>query len=141
MHRRTRRHNNRTDRFLSAVTYDTYRTGVYEENVNNDVAAVLDSPEYAELSLIDITVEYTDPVPFRQPERVVVRIAHPVGTDPPPIGDEIQSRESVRADSAIQLPTGPLIKSQRAEVIVYYTEKDDSSELGSERRIHPGVYN
>lgn len=109
--------------FLGAVTYDTYRTGVYEEDVNNDVAAVLDSPEYAELSLIDITVEYTDPVPFRQPDRVVIRIAHPVGTDPPPIGDEIQSRESVHGDSALQLPTGPLIESQRAEVVVYYTEK------------------
>ncbi len=25
--------------------------------------------------------------------------------------------------SAIQLPTGPLIESQRAEVVVYYVEK------------------
>ncbi|NUB92385.1 TIGR00341 family protein [Haloterrigena sp. SYSU A121-1] len=106
--------------FLGAVTYDTYRTGVYEENVNEDVTAVLDSPEYAELTLIDVTVEYTDPVPLRQPERVVVRVGYPVGTEPPRISDEIESRGSVTAESAFHLPTGPLVDSHRAEVVVYY---------------------
>ena len=109
--------------FLGAVTYDTYRTGVYEENVNEDVAAVVDSPEYAELSLIDVTVEYTDPVPPRQPERVVVRVGYPVGTEPSRISDEIRSRGSVRAESAFHLPTGPLVDSHRAEVVVYYVPK------------------
>ncbi|GAB3665434.1 TIGR00341 family protein [Halopiger thermotolerans] len=106
--------------FLGVVTYDTYRTGVYEEEINEDVTAVLASPEYAELSLIDVTVEYGDPVPIRQPERIVVRVAYPIGTDPPEIGDEIRSRESVVAESAIRLPTGPLIDAHRAEVVVYY---------------------
>ena len=109
--------------FLVGVTYDTYRTGAYEADVTDDVAAVLDSPEYAELTLVDVTVEYDDPVPIRQPERVVVRVGYPVGTDPPRIGDELRSKESVRAESAIQLPTGSLAESQRAEVVVYYDER------------------
>ncbi|UTF55004.1 TIGR00341 family protein [Natronosalvus rutilus] len=107
---------------LGGVTYDTYRTGTYEEDVTNDVAAVLDSPEYADLTLIDVTIEYTDPVPPRQPERIVVTVGYPVGTDPPQIAEELQSRESIHAESAIRLPTGPLVESQRTEVVVYYTE-------------------
>ncbi|QSX00401.1 TIGR00341 family protein [Haloterrigena alkaliphila] len=109
--------------FLGVVTYDTYRTGMYEEEVNGDVTDIVESPQHDELSLIDVTVEYDDPVPIRQPERVIVRVSHPVGTDPPRIGDEIRSRESVRAESAIRLPSGPLVESQRAEVVVYYVER------------------
>ncbi|MCU4740752.1 TIGR00341 family protein [Natronoglomus mannanivorans] len=110
--------------FLGTVTYDTYRTGMYEEEVNDDVAAVLDSEEYDELTLVDVTVEYADPTPLRQPERVVVTVGYPVGTDPPPVAAEIQPRESVYAESAIHLPTGPLVESQRAEVVVHYTERE-----------------
>ncbi|WP_049926918.1 TIGR00341 family protein [Halopiger goleimassiliensis] len=109
--------------FLGGVTYDTYRTGAYEEGVNDDVAAVIESPDHSELELTDVAVEYDDPVPIRQPERVVVRVSHPVGTDPPRIGDEIRPRESLRVESAIPLPSGPLVESQRAEVVVYYTER------------------
>ncbi|MFC7215792.1 TIGR00341 family protein [Saliphagus sp. GCM10025334] len=108
---------------LGGVTYDTYRTGMYEEDVTNDVAAVLDSPEYADLTLIDVTIEYTDPVPPRQPERVVVTVGYPVGTDPPQVAETLQSRESIHTESAIRLPTGSLVESQRTEVVVYYREK------------------
>ncbi|TYL36697.1 TIGR00341 family protein [Natronococcus pandeyae] len=111
--------------FLGVVSYDTYRTGTYEEEVNAEVAAVLESPEYTELEVIDVEVEYTDPVPLRQPDRVVVTVGHPVGTDPPLVGDELQQREGVHAESAIHLPTGPLIDSQRAEVVVHYTEIEE----------------
>ncbi|SFB72243.1 TIGR00341 family protein [Halobiforma haloterrestris] len=110
--------------FLGAVSYDTYRTGAYEERVNEDVASVLESAEYEGLELVDVRVEYTDPVPFRQPDRVVVTVSHPVGTDPPAIADALQQRESVRAASALHLPTGPLVDSERADVVVRYSEQD-----------------
>ncbi|WP_276252561.1 TIGR00341 family protein [Halomontanus rarus] len=110
--------------FLGGVTYDTYRTGSYEEGVNADVAAVLESPAYAELTLIDVTIEYTDPVPLRQPERIVVTVGYPVGTDPPPVAEELQPRESVRVESAIHLPSGPLLESHRPEVVVRYIEQE-----------------
>ncbi|APW96363.1 TIGR00341 family protein [Halobiforma lacisalsi AJ5] len=110
--------------FLGAVSYDTYRTGAYEERVNEDVASVLELDEYDGLELVDVRVEYTDPVPFRQPDRVVVTVSHPVGTDPPAIADALQQRESVRAGSALHLPTGPLIDSKRADVVVQYSERD-----------------
>jgi hypothetical protein len=106
------------------VTYDTYRTGVYEEEVNADIAAVLDSPAYAELTLMDVRIEYTDPVPLRQPERVVVSVGYPVGTEPPPLAADLQPRDSLYAESAIQLPTGPLIEANRAEIVVQYTPLD-----------------
>ncbi|WP_312908029.1 TIGR00341 family protein [Natronosalvus caseinilyticus] len=108
---------------LGGVTYDTYRTGMYEEDVTSDVAAVLDSPEYADLTLIDVTIEYTDPVPPRQPERVVVTVGYPVGTDPPQVAEALQSRESIHTESAIRLPTGSLVEPQRPEVVVYYREE------------------
>jgi len=110
--------------FLGAVTYDTYRTGAYEEEIHQDVAAVLDSPEYDELSLIDVSIEYSDPVPPRQPDRVVVTVGYPIGTDPPPVADAIRRRGSLHAESAIPLPTGPLVESQRAELVVRYTPQE-----------------
>ena len=110
--------------FLGVVSYDTYRTGTYEEAVNDDVVAVLESPEYDELTLTDVTVEYADPVPLQQPERVVVTVGHPVGTDPPQVGDDLETRESLRAESAISLPTGPLVESHRPEVVVRYVETE-----------------
>lgn len=42
--------------FLGAVTYDTYRTGRYEETVTDEIDAVLASPATAERTLIDVTV-------------------------------------------------------------------------------------
>lgn len=110
--------------FLGAVTYDTYRTGVYEQRVEEDITAVLNSTEYADITLMDVTVEYTDPVPLRQPERVVVTVGYPVGTEPPPLARVLQSRDSVYAESAIPLPTGPLIEANRANVVVRYTPQD-----------------
>ena len=110
--------------FLGAVSYDTYRTGMYQEQVNDDVTAVLESPEYDQLELVDVTVEYTDPAPVRQPDHVVVTVGHPVGTDPPPVAETLQQRESVRTGPAIHLPTGPLIEFERADVVVRYSEQD-----------------
>ncbi len=109
---------------LGAVTYDTYRTGAYEEGLNRDIAAVLDSPEYDELTLIDTSIEYSNPVPPRQPDRVVVTVGYPIGTDPPPLADAIRQRGTLRAEADIPLPTGPLVDSQRAEVVVRYTPQD-----------------
>ncbi|WP_238709490.1 hypothetical protein [Natronorubrum halophilum] len=54
---------------------------------------------------------------------VVVAVGYPVETDPPQFAHEIQGRESVHAKSAIHLPTGALVESHRAEVIVSYTER------------------
>ena len=71
-----------------------------------------------------MTIEYTNPVLLRQPERVVVPVGYPIGTDPPSIGEELQHRESVHTESVIHLPTGPLIESKRAKVVVYYNEKE-----------------
>lgn len=64
--------------------------------------------------LIDVTVEYTDPVSPRQPERIVVTVGHPLGTEPSPLAEAIQQRESVYVESTITLPTGPLIAPGRS---------------------------
>ena len=65
--------------FLGGVTYDTSRTGAYEEAVHAGIDDVLESPQYADLTLIDVEVEYTDPVPLRQPERISSGSAIPSG--------------------------------------------------------------
>jgi len=106
--------------FLGVVTYDTYRTGAYEETVTDDVTAVVASPAYDDLTLVDVQVEYTGPVPPRQPDRVVVRVGYPVGTEPPRVDRELSSLDSLRTESSVHLPTGPFVDPARADVVVYY---------------------
>lgn len=110
--------------FLGVVTYDTYRIGSYEAEVNADIEDVLDSPSYADLTLIDVQIEYADPVPPQQPERVIVTIGHPIGDDPPRIATLLEARDSMQADSALHLPGGPLVEASRAQVEVRYVELD-----------------
>ncbi|NIC00135.1 TIGR00341 family protein [Halobacterium sp. R2-5] len=110
---------------LGAVTYDTHRVGSYEEDVTEEVRAALDSPEYADLTLMSVTVEYTNPVPPRQPERVVVTVGYPVETDPPRLAETLRQRDIGRIGAAIHLPGGPLIDSERAEVVVVYNERSE----------------
>ena len=69
--------------FLGGVTYYSYRAATIEQDVRSDVETVLDRPEYGELNLIDVTVEYEDPVLRRNPDRVVVTIGRPPGTEHP----------------------------------------------------------
>ena len=110
--------------FLGGVTFDTYRTGAYEEEVQADITDVVQSHQYAELTLIDVEVQYTDPVPLRQPERIVVTVGYPVGTDPPPVVDALEALDSVEAESALHLPSGPLVEARTPEVIVDYTPRE-----------------
>lgn len=85
---------------------------------------MIESPQYADLTLVDVKVEYTDPVPLRQPERILVTVAYPAGTEPPPVVGAIQALDSVAADSAFHLPTGPLVESRTPDVVVDYTARD-----------------
>ncbi|QLD91093.1 TIGR00341 family protein [Natronomonas salina] len=111
--------------FLGGVTYDTYRTGAYEEDVHDDITEVVESPQYADLTLVDVEVEYSDPIPPRQPERIVVTVAYPIGTDPPPVVDALEALDSVRAESALHLPTGPLVEARTPDVVVDYTPRGE----------------
>jgi len=110
---------------LGAVTYDTHRVGSYEQEVGEEVRSVLESPEYVGLTLMDVTVEYTDPVPPRQPDRVVVTVGYPLGSDPPRIAEDLRRQDIGRIEAAIHLPTGPVVDAQRAEVVVVYNERSE----------------
>ena len=69
-------------------------------------------------------MEYGDPVPPCQPNRIVVEVGYPVGTDPPRITEEIQRQESVTTEPVLGLPTGPLVESRRGGIVVRYAPED-----------------
>jgi uncharacterized hydrophobic protein (TIGR00341 family) len=58
--------------FLGVVTYDSYRTASFEQEVRGDIDALLDQPRYGQLTLLDVRFRYDDPVPPRQPTRVTI---------------------------------------------------------------------
>ncbi|EMA46259.1 TIGR00341 family protein [Halococcus saccharolyticus] len=63
--------------FLGVVTYDSYRTATFEQEVRGDVEELLDQPEYEQLTLLNVQFGYDDPVPPREPTNVTVVVGQP----------------------------------------------------------------
>ena len=78
--------------FLGVVTYDSYRTATYEEQVRGEVNGLLGQQQYADLVLVDIQYTYDDPIPPRQPTRVTVTLSRPTGSEDPNFAKPLQRR-------------------------------------------------
>jgi uncharacterized hydrophobic protein (TIGR00341 family) len=63
--------------FLGVVTYDSYRTATFEQEVRGEVAELLDQPEHDQFDLLEVRFGYDDPVPPRQPTNVTVVVGQP----------------------------------------------------------------
>lgn len=75
--------------FLGGATLTSYQASVVENEVRADVVGVLDRPAYAEVSLVELTVEQGG-LPFApRPERVVVTVGHPPGESYPQLVDAL----------------------------------------------------
>lgn len=111
--------------FLGTVSYDSYRTATYEEDLQNDVPPVINNSTGANVEFRGMAVQYDDPVPFQQPQTIVVNVSVSPGTEPPNLADRIERRADTRIRSAFDIPfIGPLIEANRADVEVRYTLRD-----------------
>ncbi|MFB6104229.1 MAG: TIGR00341 family protein [Halobacteriaceae archaeon] len=68
--------------FLGGVTYTSFQQASFEQTVSDTVHETV--ADYPNLKVVNIQVMYGDEFLVRQPNRVVVTLDYPIGTDPPP---------------------------------------------------------
>ena len=93
--------------FLGGVTYDSYTTATTAEDIRADAAGVVaaaDADVGYDLELLDVRVEYSNTVLFRQPRAVVVT----VGVPP----DETLSGLAARMDARVDAAAGRDVHTQ-----------------------------
>lgn len=89
--------------FLGGVTYTSYQSSVTEEAIRGEVDAVLASPEYDQLTRIEVTVVTDDRPIFYEPERVVVTVGLPPGETAPGLADALDERIQRHSDTRLEL--------------------------------------
>ncbi|MFC7009208.1 DUF389 domain-containing protein [Halalkalicoccus salilacus] len=111
--------------FLGLVSYDAYRTSQFEQDLRSDIPAAVDASTSEDVELIDIEVQYDDPVPFQQPQRIVVTVSVPPGEEPLFLADTIKQRTDTRIRSSFHVPGfGPILESTQAEINVRYVLRE-----------------
>jgi len=93
--------------FLGGVTYDSYTTATTAEDIRADAAGVVaaaDADVRYDLELLDVRVEHSNTVLFRQPRAVVVT----VGVPP----DETLSGLAARIDARVDATAGRDVHTQ-----------------------------
>ncbi|WP_435183122.1 TIGR00341 family protein [Halobellus sp. EA9] len=83
---------------LGAFTYSAYRTADFEEEATAAIKAELPP----EATLLDMEVVY-EGFPLQTPQRIVVTVGYPPGTDPPAVASAIRDRVATLAPD----PIGP----------------------------------
>src|SRR5699024_10586925 len=108
--------------FLGVVTYDSYRTASFEQEVRGDVDALLEQPSHDQLTLLDVRFRYDDPVPPRQPTRVTVVAGRPAAGSNPTLARPLERRiDEALGDLALPEPLG---SPNDVEVRVRYVEME-----------------
>ncbi len=69
--------------FLGAVTFSSYQAASFEQDVREDVSTVLASPEYSELSVVELTLRTEQRFFKTEPTRVVITVGRPPGAQYP----------------------------------------------------------
>jgi uncharacterized hydrophobic protein (TIGR00341 family) len=106
--------------FLGVVTYDSYRTATFEQEVRGDVEGLLDQPEYEQLSLQEVRFEYDDPVPPREPTAVTVVVGQPPDAESATLAAPVDRRID-DALGTLDVP-GPIVDPGPVDVQVRYVE-------------------
>ena len=84
--------------FLGGVTYTTIQTATFHEDAEQEINAVLDSPQYAEAELLNVEFRDGGHLPFDRSDRVVVTVGHPPGQQYPQLAERLSRR--VNGDNA-----------------------------------------
>jgi len=106
--------------FLGVVTYDSYRTATFEQEVRGDVEGLLNQPEYEQLSLQEVRFEYDDPVPPREPTAVTVVVGQPPDAESATLAAPVDRRID-DALGTLDVP-GPIVDPGPVDVQVRYVE-------------------
>ncbi|MFB6303037.1 MAG: TIGR00341 family protein [Haloferacaceae archaeon] len=96
--------------FLVGVTYTATRTATFEERTR--AAVVEEVAGHEDLRLLSVEVVYEEGLDIadierlvlRRPERVVVRVGHPPGTDLPPLAADLERRIGTVAVETLGVP-------------------------------------
>lgn len=79
--------------FLGGVTYASYQHGVFEQTTRTQVQDAFSGGQYADLTLVDLSVTYDHSIsPLTAPESVVVTVGRPDGTSYPGLADALKKR-------------------------------------------------
>lgn len=81
--------------FLGGVTYDTYQSAIFEQDVRQVVESTLEEPPYAErVTLLDLEVQSTRGLLTTDAQSVIVTVGHPPGATFPALREELATRLS-----------------------------------------------
>lgn len=107
--------------FLGSVTYASYQRATFEDEAREAVSTLIDAEPT--LTLVSVRVEHGVGFPFRTPERVIVTIGYPPGTDPPSMVDRIYSRVAAIDEG----PFGLGFVDDDLQVELHYTQVETRS--------------
>jgi uncharacterized hydrophobic protein (TIGR00341 family) len=114
--------------FLGSVTYASYQRATFEDEARQSVSDLVDAEPT--LSLVAFEVEHGVGFPFRSPERVIVTIGYPPGTDPPSMVDRIFGRVAAIDDGPFGLGF-----DDGLQVEVHYTAMESTGSEATNSRL------
>jgi len=106
---------------LAGVTYGTYQTAAFEENVRTTVDDTL--ADYAGLERLSVRVTYDQRFPFTRPERVTVTVGHPPGQETPRLASTLAERIDALEDPAFRAESDVTVEVQYVVVDVARSER------------------
>jgi uncharacterized hydrophobic protein (TIGR00341 family) len=89
--------------FLAGVTFTSFQTATSDQAIRDEVNAALAEDEYANFTLIDVTVERSGGPVGSQADRVTVTVGRPVDERHPDLADRIRERVENRTGSEIDV--------------------------------------
>ncbi|WP_049896731.1 TIGR00341 family protein [Natrialba chahannaoensis] len=103
--------------FLIGVTWTSYQDASLENTITTEAEAVLDSPAYQDVSLIEVELFLEEGIPFEpvmrieegsileQPERIVITVEQPADDEHPELVSELNERitDEIEADVRVDV--------------------------------------
>ena len=104
--------------FLGTITYISYQSATFKQDVHADVSGVVGEGLYSNVSLVSLDFEYTDTPPFRDVDRVTVTVARPSNISTRGLPDALYER--INNKSQPQFTFIPSVTNPSVEVEVRY---------------------
>ncbi|MDF9744956.1 DUF389 domain-containing protein [Natrinema salsiterrestre] len=101
---------------VAVTAVGTYQHLVFEQQVNDDVQAVLDDPEYGSLELAGVATEYNDASAFSDDVSVTVTVGRSSGLEHDGLADELWTEMSAETDRSVSVDVR-FVDYQRAAAV------------------------
>jgi uncharacterized hydrophobic protein (TIGR00341 family) len=91
--------------FLGGVTYTTIQNATFQNQVQEDVDAVLGEQPYENVEVFDVAFEQGRALPFDQTQMVVITVGRPPGDEYPALADRLERRihQGTNQDVVVQV--------------------------------------